>query len=71
MSIADSNIDDLLTWFTSSYSNGAGGECVECTFTGDGALVRDSKVDDGSVIVVRSHVWHSFVRTLGQGELEN
>lgn len=43
MSIAVSDIDDLPTWFTSSYSNGAGGECVECALTDDNARVRDSK----------------------------
>ncbi|MFF7789503.1 DUF397 domain-containing protein [Streptomyces sp. NPDC007991] len=54
-------------WFTSSYSNGAGGECVECAFTGGGALVRDSKVEAG-VIVVGSDAWRSFVQTVKRGE---
>ncbi|MDQ1019245.1 DUF397 domain-containing protein [Streptomyces afghaniensis] len=49
-------------WFTSSYSNGAGGECVECAFTGGGALVRDSKVAEAGVIAVGSDAWHSFVQ---------
>lgn len=71
MSIAGSRIDAPLMWFTSSYSNGAGGECVECALTGDGALVRDSKGIGGSVIVVRSRVWQTFVRALVQGKLED
>ncbi|MEU8572675.1 DUF397 domain-containing protein [Streptomyces asoensis] len=49
-------------WFTSSYSNGAGGECVECALTDDGALVRDSKRAGGPEIAVRSGAWRLFVR---------
>ncbi|MFJ5728502.1 DUF397 domain-containing protein [Streptomyces paradoxus] len=48
-------------WFTSSYSNGAGGECVECALTGDGALVRDSKMTGMHVIAVGGDAWRSFV----------
>lgn len=75
MSITGSDVDnlpvnDLPTWFTSSYSNGAGGECVECALTGDGALLRDSKGDGGSVIAVRGQAWQTFVRGLDQRELE-
>jgi len=75
MSIAGSNsdglpVDNLPTWHTSSYSNGAGGECVECAHSGDGALVRDSKGNPGSVIVIRSQAWQTFVRSLGQGKME-
>ncbi|WP_307839216.1 DUF397 domain-containing protein [Streptomyces sp. MBT97] len=51
-------------WFTSSYSNGAGGECVECALTDDGALVRDSKSAGGPEIAVRSVAWHLFVRAV-------
>ncbi|MFB7931055.1 DUF397 domain-containing protein [Streptomyces sp. NPDC056039] len=51
-------------WFTSSYSNGAGGECVECALTGDGALVRDSKTSDAHVIAAGRNAWRSFVQTL-------
>jgi hypothetical protein len=54
-------------WFTSSYSNGAGGECVECALTGDGALVRDSKVAEARVIAVGSDAWRSFVQTVKRG----
>ena len=70
MSIAGSRVDGLPTWFTSSYSNGAGGECVECALTGDGALVRDSKSGGGPVIAVRGQGWKTFVRALCQGNLE-
>lgn len=68
MSMAESSDDGRLVWFTSSYSNGAGGECVECAITGDRALVRDSKIAGGPAVSVRSGTWHSFVRALdGKG----
>ncbi|MET9681189.1 DUF397 domain-containing protein [Streptomyces coeruleorubidus] len=54
-------------WFTSSYSNGAGGECVECAFTENGALVRDSKIAETHVLRVGSGAWRSFVQTLKHG----
>ncbi|WP_062648452.1 DUF397 domain-containing protein [Streptomyces maremycinicus] len=54
-------------WFTSSYSNGAGGECVECALTDEGALVRDSKRAGGPAITVGSGAWVSFVRAVRRG----
>ncbi|WP_406360691.1 DUF397 domain-containing protein [Streptomyces sp. NBC_00715] len=51
-------------WFTSSYSNGAGGECVECALDTDGMLVRDSKRAAGSVVAFGSRSWRTFVETL-------
>ena len=71
MSIAGPRIDAPMTWFTSSYSNGAGGECVECALTGDGTLVRDSKAGGGPVIAVRGKSWETFVRALRQGNWED
>ncbi|MFF2097854.1 DUF397 domain-containing protein [Streptomyces sp. NPDC058202] len=47
-------------WFRSSYSNGAGGECVECALDADGMLVRDSKWAAGPVVAVRSLPWRAF-----------
>ncbi|WP_086564839.1 DUF397 domain-containing protein [Streptomyces africanus] len=64
MTIEASGGSDRPVWFTSSYSNGAGGECVECAFTGGDALVRDSKVAEAGVIVVGSDAWRSFVQTV-------
>ncbi|MFE1440025.1 DUF397 domain-containing protein [Streptomyces sp. NPDC058739] len=51
-------------WVTSSYSNGAGGECVECAFADGGTLVRDSKAVDAGVVTVTAAAWHAFVRAL-------
>ncbi|MCX5369655.1 DUF397 domain-containing protein [Streptomyces sp. NBC_00015] len=61
MSIAVSGRRSRPAWFTSSYSNGAGGECVECALMDDGALVRDSKCAGGPEIAVRGEAWFSFL----------
>ncbi|MEU0410500.1 DUF397 domain-containing protein [Streptomyces griseorubiginosus] len=55
------------TWIRSSYSNGAGGECIECASTGTEVLVRDSKLESGPVIILSDNAWHAFVG----GVLEN
>ncbi|MET9435172.1 DUF397 domain-containing protein [Streptomyces sp. NPDC006551] len=49
-------------WFTSSYSNGSGGECVECAWSDEGgALIRDSKRPRGGIVAVGEEAWRSFV----------
>jgi hypothetical protein len=50
-------------WFKSSYSNGSGGECVECARTGTGTLVRDSKCVGGPVLTVGAEPWRVFLVT--------
>ncbi|MFJ8595672.1 DUF397 domain-containing protein [Streptomyces sp. NPDC093598] len=64
MILPESSGSSRLVWFTSSYSNGAGGECVECALTGDGALVRDSKTKETQMIAVGGDAWRSFVETV-------
>jgi hypothetical protein len=54
-------------WIRSTYSNGAGGECVECARVGDEVLVRDTKVGDELVAHLGSQAWLSFIRATGQG----
>lgn len=49
------------SWTRSSYSNGAGGECVECVRVGDRVLLRDTKVGDALVTGVGTAAWSSFV----------
>ncbi|MFE5615853.1 DUF397 domain-containing protein [Streptomyces sp. NPDC056524] len=56
-------------WFKSSYSNGSGGECVECARAGGGTLVRDSKRADGHVIAVGAAAWRAFVAAAAAGGL--
>ncbi|MET8285538.1 DUF397 domain-containing protein [Streptomyces sp. NPDC005132] len=60
MNAAPSMAAHVSAWFTSSYSNGAGGECVECARGVHGVLVRDSKDASGPVVAFRSHSWRAF-----------
>lgn len=60
------NIDliDLgsITWVRSSYSNGAGGMCVEIGhLEHGGALVRDSKQPEGAVLAFSANEWAAFL----------
>ncbi|MFF0361430.1 DUF397 domain-containing protein [Streptomyces sp. NA02536] len=48
----------------SSYSNGAGGECVERALSGEGIHLRDSKDTQGPVITVGHAAWASFVQMI-------
>ncbi|MFM9556130.1 DUF397 domain-containing protein [Streptomyces caniscabiei] len=64
MNIAEVGADHRPTWFTSSYSNGAGGECVECAISDDHALIRDSKNPNGRVVAVGSSAWRPFIHAL-------
>ncbi|MCM2516901.1 DUF397 domain-containing protein [Streptomyces griseoincarnatus] len=59
--------DRALVWHTSSYSNGAGGECVECAITSTRAHVRDTKTVDGPVVTVANPAWVAFLRALKRG----
>lgn len=53
-----------LMWLASSYSNGAGGECVECAITRDRTHVRDSKDTGVPEVIVGHHAWSLFVQAL-------
>ncbi|WP_185006513.1 DUF397 domain-containing protein [Streptomyces sp. AK010] len=54
-----------LSWRTSSYSTGSGGECVEFALTAVGAQVRDSKcvAQRGPVVKIGSAAWAALLRT--------
>lgn len=57
--------EQSLAWFRSSYSNGAGGECVECAVTDDLTHIRDSKENAGGrAVSVRNQAWHPFVQAI-------
>ncbi|MFI8201948.1 DUF397 domain-containing protein [Streptomyces sp. NPDC085937] len=56
-----------LVWHTSSYSNGAGGECVAFAATPARAHVRDTKEVDGPVVTVTGRSWTVFVQALRAG----
>ncbi|MEV5983469.1 DUF397 domain-containing protein [Streptomyces sp. NPDC052051] len=56
-------------WFKSSYSGGNTTECVECAYVPHGALIRDSKLKRGPVVVVGGKAWRCFVAAVDQGAL--
>jgi len=50
-------------WRKSSYSNADGGDCVEVADGLPGIVpVRDSKVQEGPVLVVSAGAWAAFIR---------
>ncbi|MEU4133051.1 DUF397 domain-containing protein [Streptomyces wuyuanensis] len=55
-----------LRWFTSSYSSGAGGECVEVAVEATAVHVRDSKqvAQSGPVLKVGSAAWSALLAAL-------
>lgn len=59
-------------WVKSSYSNGAGGGCVEWApaYVGAGAVpVRDSKDPHGPALAFAPGAWASFVTGVKDGGL--
>ncbi|MFJ4004408.1 DUF397 domain-containing protein [Streptomyces sp. NPDC090023] len=53
-------------WHKSSYSNGDGGNCVEVAIGVPGAVpVRDSKVNDGAVLLIGPSAWAHFIDSAG------
>ncbi|MER5182924.1 DUF397 domain-containing protein [Streptomyces sp. NPDC002896] len=61
--MASTDIDlSSAPWRKSSYSNGTGGECVEVADgLPDVVPVRDSKVQDGPVLLFGAAAWTAFV----------
>lgn len=57
-----------LDWTKSSYSNGAGGMCVEVADLGDGVAVRDSK-DPNTVLVFTTDEYRAFTDGIKDDEL--
>ncbi|MEU6524204.1 DUF397 domain-containing protein [Streptomyces sp. NPDC046924] len=55
-----------LSWRTSSYSTGSGGECVEVALAAVGVYVRDSKcvVQGGPVLKVGSAAWSALLEAV-------
>lgn len=50
------------TWFTSSYSGGNGGSCVEVAFAAPAVGVRDSKARTAGHLTVHAPAWRAFLR---------
>ncbi|GAB2444579.1 DUF397 domain-containing protein [Streptomyces incanus] len=58
--------ESKLSWRTSSYSTGSGGECVEVALAAVGVYVRDSKcvVQSGPVLKVGSAAWSALLEAV-------
>ncbi|MEW1671037.1 DUF397 domain-containing protein [Streptomyces albidoflavus] len=61
MTMKPDHSDSGLTWFKSSYSSGAGGECVEVAACCEAVHVRDSKDTMRSGLTVDGAAWAAFV----------
>jgi Domain of unknown function (DUF397) len=60
-----------VTWRTSSYSGGNGGNCVEvAALPDDGRAVRDSKDRAGPVLVFSPDGWRAFTAGVRTGEFD-
>lgn len=60
-----------LTWRTSSYSSGQGGNCVEIANLPDGRrAVRDSKNPAGAVLWFTTVAWSTFTTGIRAGEFD-
>jgi len=47
-------------WRKSSFSNGAGNDCVELAFPGDATALRDSKNPGGAVLLMAPSPWEAL-----------
>ncbi len=63
----DSN---AVNWRKSSYSNGAGGMCVEVADVDGGVVVRDSKNPSGPVLAFTDGEWDAFLAGARDGEFD-
>ncbi|OHV35629.1 MULTISPECIES: DUF397 domain-containing protein [Pseudofrankia] len=66
-SLTDVDVAEL-SWRTSSYSNGAGGMCVEVAPLAGGMVVRDSKNPAGPVLAFSAAEWDAFLAGARDGE---
>ncbi|MBZ6247420.1 DUF397 domain-containing protein [Streptomyces olivaceus] len=58
-----------LSWFTSTYSSGEGGECVEVASGTTAIHVRDSKERGGPQLAFPRSAWSGFLVDLGRGRI--
>jgi hypothetical protein len=58
-------------WRTSSYSNGQGGNCVECATSPPGIVaVRDTKNRTDAVLRLTAPQWQAFLAGVRNGEFD-
>ncbi|GGU38271.1 DUF397 domain-containing protein [Streptomyces violascens] len=61
--------DPSVDWFSSSYSNDQGGQCVQGGRRTDGRMaVRDSKWTDGPAFVFPPAAWAAFISDMKNAE---
>jgi hypothetical protein len=61
MMAATDHPTEYLRWFKSSYSGGAGSDCVEVALGKGTTGIRDSKVTQGSVLAVSADAFTAFL----------
>jgi hypothetical protein len=55
-------------WRKSTFSNGQGGDCIECAWLpGGGIAVRDSKLPEGTILRVSHDQWRAFTERVKRG----
>ncbi|MER6109353.1 DUF397 domain-containing protein [Streptomyces hirsutus] len=57
-------------WRKSSYSDGAGNNCIEAASFPSVVGVRDSKTPQGAALVFPRSSWAAFVTAAGTGEFQ-
>ena len=57
-------------WFKSTRSGPNSDNCVEVAFVDDAIAVRDSKNQDGSVLIFTAAEWDAFVGGAKDGEFD-
>jgi hypothetical protein len=62
--------DDELRWFTSSFSGGNGGSCVEVAFLSGGVAVRDTKDRTLPPHRYPATSWSEFLTAVRAGEFD-
>ncbi|WP_031063732.1 DUF397 domain-containing protein [Streptomyces sp. NRRL F-5527] len=60
------DVEEVVTWRTSSYSSGEGGQCVEVALRPHLVHVRDSKDVARPGLAVDVAAWDAFVRFAGR-----
>ncbi|WP_250280150.1 DUF397 domain-containing protein [Frankia sp. Cppng1_Ct_nod] len=60
---------ESVDWRISTFSNGAGGMCVEAGQFDGGVVVRDSTRPTGSVLAFSRAEWAAFIDGIENGEM--
>jgi hypothetical protein len=62
-------MNDRLNWRKSSYSDGHGGNCVECRTDTGRILLRDSQHPAHGHLTLSAAEWRAFLHAVRDGEL--